>query len=74
MNTTTKSHTEPCARCGKPMPITRATLAAGLQHPACKYARRSLTASAVDLDAHALRVWSARVTLARMIRERWARA
>lgn len=61
-----------CARCGNPMPVTRATLAAGLQHPRCRYGYRGLTASAADLDAHALRVWALRASIAQALRRHGA--
>lgn len=64
----TATNTEPCVTCGRPMPITRATLASGLSHTACKYTLRSLTASAADLDSHALRVWAVRQRLSRAVR------
>jgi hypothetical protein len=63
-----KIKTEPCTRCGNPLVVTRATLAAGLSHPSCRYELRALTASGAALDAHALRVWAVRRDLADALR------
>lgn len=62
-------HATPCPVCGEPVRESRAMLAAGLAHPACRYPH-ALTASAnaADPETYALRMWRARTAKAALAR------
>lgn len=59
-----------CSYCGTGVPASAAALAAGGNHPECRWPARALLASVggPTASAHALRVWRARRALDSIVR------